>query len=185
MMYRKKVTHHFNDIEHKDRPQEIIAITIVRRNAGRGGRLEKTFLAVAIKISVKTGLTQMCCCYKDSQTKQPVITDWKPFTETLFDIAKISPISLGKNRHSQSSAFQTFVDKIISDSVNEHNKPVVTIDSFNCAQLWGWLRDTDINLSSIDINEHTNMQENWKGARIVRIRQDLAPGIILDKVKVS
>lgn len=180
----EKVTRHFNDIELKNRPQEIIAITIVRRNTGRSrGRLENTFLAVAIKISVETNLTQMCCCYKDTQTKQPIITDWKPFTETLFDISKISPISLGENRYSQSLAFQIFVDKIISASVDEGNQPVVVIDSSNCAQLWGWLRDTDINLSSININEHTNMQKNWRGARIVRIRQDLAPGMILDKVK--
>ena len=180
----EKVTRHFNNIDLKNRPQEIIAITIVRRNAGRSrGRLESTFIAVAIKISVKTGLTQMCCCYRDPQTKRPDTTDWKPFTEALFDIAKISPVSLGKNRHSQSLAFQTFVNKIISDSVNDCNKPVVLIDSSNCAQLWEWLRDTDINLSNININEHTNMQKNWQGARIVRIRQDLAPGIILDKVK--
>ena len=181
---QEKVARHFNDIELENRPQEIIAITIVRRNAGRTrGRWESTFIAVAIKISVETGLTQMCCCYKDPQTKRPDTTDWKLFTETLFDVSKISPISLGKNRHSQSSAFQAFVDKIISDSVDEGNKPVVLIDSSNCAQLWGWLRDTDINSSDININEHTNMQNNWQGARIIRIRQDLAPGIILDKAK--
>ena len=180
----EKVTRHFNDIDLKNRPQEIIAITIVRRNAGRlRGRLENTFIAIAIKISVQTGLTQMCCCYRDAQTKQPDITNWKPFTETLFDIAKLSPISLGKNRHSQSLAFQAFVDKIISNLVNEGNNPIVIIDSSNCAQLWEWLRDADINLSNITINEHTKMEQNWQGARIVRIRQDLAPGIIDDKVK--
>ncbi|WP_319420839.1 RNaseH domain-containing protein [Pleurocapsa sp. FMAR1] len=181
-----KVTRYFSDIELENRPQEIIAITIVRRNAGRTrGRWESTFIAVAIKISVETGLTQMCCCYKDSQTKQPVITDWKPFIETLFDISKISPISLGENRYSQSLGFQTFVNKIISDSVNKGNKPIVMIDSSNCSQLWGWLRDTDINLSDIVLDKKggTNMQENWQGARIVRIRQELAPGIVEDKVK--
>ena len=181
---KEKITRHFNNIDAKNRPKEIIAITIVRRNAGRvGGRLEKTFLAIATKINVETGLTQMCCCYKDPQTRQPIISDWKPFTEILFDIAKISPISLGKNRHSQSLGFQTFVDKVVSDSVNEGNKPVVIIDSSNCAQLWGWLKDTEINLSNININEHNYMQDNWQGARIVRIRQDLAPAIIDDKVK--
>ncbi|MEM7591939.1 MAG: RNaseH domain-containing protein [Cyanobacteria bacterium P01_A01_bin.83] len=180
----EKVTRHFDNIKSNDRPQEIIAITIVRRNAGRArGRLDKTFIAVAIKISLGTNATQMCCCYKDPRTKKPDTTDWKPFTEALFDISQISPISLGENRYSQSLAFQIFVDKIISDSVNEGNQPVVIIDSSNCALLWDWLRDTDINLSSIDINEHTNMQRNWQGARIVRVRQDLAPGIIDDKVK--
>lgn len=40
-----------------------------------------------------------------------------------------------------------------------------------------------MNLSNIDINSKNYMQDNWKGARIVRVRQDLAPGIIEDKVK--
>ena len=179
-----KVARQFNSIELEKKPQEIIAITIIRRNAGRArGRLENTFITVAIKISVKTGLIQMCCCYEDPQTRQPNIPNWKPFTQKLFDIANISPISLGSNVNLRSRRFQIFVDNIISNSVNEGNKPVVIIDSSNCVQLWEWLRDTDINSSNISINGHTNMQENWKGARIVRIRQDLAPGIILDKVK--
>ena len=40
-----------------------------------------------------------------------------------------------------------------------------------------------MNLSNIDINGKEYMQDNWKGATLVRIRQDLAPGIIEDKVK--
>ena len=62
--------------------------------------------------------------------------------------------------------------------------PVVMIDSSNCAKLWEWLTDRKMNLSNIDINSKQYMQDNWKGARIVRIRQDLAPGIIEDKRKV-
>ena len=57
------------------------------------------------------------------------------------------------------------------------------IDSSNCAQLWSWLSDRKLNTKDIDINQKLNMQDNWQGARIVRIRQDLAPGIIEDKVK--
>ena len=179
-----KVARQFNSTELEKRPQEIIAITIVRRNAGRTrGRFDNTFIAVAIKITLKNGLTQMCCCYEDPQTRQPNITDWKSFNQALFDISSISPISLGSNRNLRRQRFQIFVDKIISDSVNEGNQPVAIIDSSNCAQLWEWLRDTDINSSSISISGHTNMQENWQGARIVRIRQELAPGIIENKVK--
>ena len=40
-----------------------------------------------------------------------------------------------------------------------------------------------MNLSNIDINGKEYMQDTWKGATLVRIRQDLAPGIIEDKVK--
>lgn len=83
----------------------------------------------------------------------------------------------------QSDNFQEFVENVISSSVKENKNPVVIIDSSNFAYLWGWLSDRKMILSNIDINGKEYMQGNWKGATLVRIRQDLAPGIIEDKVK--
>ena len=180
---KEKVNQWFGDIQLKDRPKEIIAITIDRKNAGRARRLENTFLPIAIKTNVETGLSEMCCCYEDSKTKKFVITSWQPFTEALFDIANISPISLGKEENVRKQRFEEFVEQIISNSVKDGKNPVVTIDSSNCVKLWNWLSDSNMNLSNIYINGHTYMQVNWKGARIVRVRQDIAPGIIEDKVK--
>jgi len=181
---KEKVNQWFGDIQLKDRPKEIIALTIERKNAGRArGRLENTFLPIAIRTNVETGLSEMCCCYEDSKTEKLVITSWQPFTEALFDIANISPISLGKKEDTRKKRFQEFVEQIISNSVKENKKPVVTLDSSNCVKLWNWLNDSKMNLSNIDINSKNYMQDNWKGARIVRVRQDLAPGIIEDKVK--
>ena len=182
---QEKVNTHFSNIDPEDRSKEIIAIDIVRKNSGRvRGRIDNTFLPIAIRTNVETGLSEMCYCYEEPNTKKFVISDWKPFTEALFDIAGISPISLGKNKKEQSQRFQEFVDGIISDSVNDEKKPVVIIDSSNCALLWDWLSDKNMNLSNIDINSQHHMQDNWKGARIVRIRQDLAPGIIEDKARI-
>ncbi len=181
---KEKVDKWFSDIEPEDRPKEIITITIDRKNAGRmRGGIGKTFLPIAIINNVETGLSKMCFCYEDPKTKKPIITDWQPFTEALFDTSAISPISLGKNIEERKQRFQEFVNEIISNSVNDGKNPVVMIDSSNCVQLWDWLSDRKMNLSNIDINSNYNMQDNWKGARIVRIRQDLAPGIIEDKVK--
>ena len=184
---QEKVDRYFEDIEIEDRPKEIIAITIVRRNAGRGkGIRENSFLPIAIRTNVATGLNEMKCCYEDPKTKKFVVTPWKPFTEALHDISSISPISLGKdknNKYLRHERFQEFVDEVISNSVKESKNPVVTIDSSNCAYLWGWLSDRKMNLSNIDIKGKEYMQDNWKGATLVRIRQDLAPGIIEDKVK--
>ena len=183
----EKVERYFKDTELKDRPKEIIAITIERKNAGRKrGRLENTFLPIAIRTNVATGLSEMKCCYENPKTKQFVITGWKPFTEAQYDISNISPLSLGKdknNKYLRHERFQEFVDEVISDSVKENKNPVVMIDSSNCVQLWGWLKDSKMNLSNIDINGKEYMQDNWKGATFVRVRQDLAPGIIEDKVK--
>ena len=189
---KEKVNQWFGDIKLENRPKEIIAITIDRKNAGRAsGRLENTFLPIAIRTNVETELSEMCCCYEDpkaeeyedSKTKKLVITSWQPFTEALFDVANISPISLGKEENIRKKRFQEFVEQIISNSVKENKNPVVTIDSSNCVKLWNWLSDSNMNIPNIDINSNRNMQVNWKGARIVRVRQDLAPGIIEDKVK--
>ena len=184
---QEKVDRHFKDIKLEDRPREIIAITIDRKNSGRKrGILEATFLPIAIKTDVTTGLSEMKCCYEEPKTKNFIITPWKSFTEALHDVSSISPISLGKdknNKYLRHERFQEFVDDVIFNSVKEGKNPVVTIDSSNCVQLWGWLKDSQMNLSNIDINGKEYMQDNWKGATLVRIRQDLAPGIIEDKVK--
>ena len=184
---QEKVDRYFGDIEPVNRPKEIIAITIERKNAGRKrGRLENTFLPIAIRTNVKIGLNEMKCCYEHHKTKKFVITPWKPFTEALHDVSNVSPLSLGKdknNKYLRHERFQEFVDEVISNSVKENKNPVVMIDSSNCAHLWGWLSDRKMNLSNIDINGKEYMQDNWKGATLVRIRQDLAPGIIEDKVK--
>lgn len=180
---KEKVNLWFGELEPENRPQEIITITIIRKNKGRTKvGLEKSFIPIAIRTNVETELSKMCFRYED-KNKKLITTNWKPFTEALFDIADISPISLGKDENIRKQRFQEFVEQIISSSVNEDKKPVVIIDSSNCVKLWDWLSDRKINTTNIDINSHLNMQDPWKGARIVRIRQDLAPGIIEDKVK--
>lgn len=186
---QEKVDRHFSNIKPEHKPKEIITITVVRKNAGRKrGKLENTFLPIAIRTDVVTGLSEMKCCYENQKTKDLVITDWKPFIDSLHDISNISPVSLGtdkKNKNLRKERFQEFVDEVITNSVQEKKNPVVEIDSSNCVQLWGWLSDRTMNLSDISLDEigRTNMQDDWKGARIVRIRQDLAPGIVEDKIK--
>ena len=182
---KEKVDKWFSDTEPEKRPKEIISITIIRKNAGRSiGRLDSTFLPIAIRTNVETGLSEMRYCCEDPKTKKFATSDWQPFTKAVFDIADISPISLGKTIPERKQRFKEFVDKIISDSVNEKKNPFVMIDSSNCVKLWDWLSDRKMNLSNIDINNKQYMQDNWKGARIVRVRQDLAPGMIEDKVKI-
>ncbi len=73
---------------------------------------------------------------------------------------------------------------MISESVNNGNNPVVLIDSSNCVQLCPWLADVRITTHNIELNnQYQKMEDNWKGARIMRIRQDLAPGFIEEKVR--
>jgi hypothetical protein len=78
----------------------------------------------------------------------------------------------------------TFVEQIVSTSVEDGAQPLIIIDSSNCVYLWGWLADRKLDVSKIDIGQKQWMQEAWKSARIIRIRQDLAPGIVECKEKL-
>jgi hypothetical protein len=70
---------------------------------------------------------------------------------------------------------------VITDAVEAHAQPLVVIDSSNCAGLWGWLTDRELRTTRIEVGARQWMEQEWNGARIVRVRQDLAPGIVEDK----
>ncbi|HMY19880.1 MAG TPA: RNAseH domain-containing protein [Polyangium sp.] len=109
-------------------------------------------------------------------------TDWKPFPEALSRIASLSPVKLADTVADRKTRFMRFVKEIISESVEQGANPVVLIDSSNTATLWPWLTDREINTNKIKIAERDWMQVEWKGARIIRIRQGLAPSIVIDKL---
>ena len=85
---------------------------------------------------------------------------------------------LAERRDIASTRFQRFVDHVISESVESQAHPLVLIDSSNCVQLWGWLADQRLDSDNVQLGEKEWMQHSWKGARLVRIRQNLAPGIV-------
>jgi hypothetical protein len=162
-------------------PREVIGLTIVRRNSGRGrAALEKTFLAVAIRVQVSTGLCEMR--YAHERHGRFFSSSWQPFARALGEVADASPIQLAENFRERGTRFMKFCESVITESVESGAQPLILIDSSNCAKLWPWLTDSRVHASRIEIAERQWMQEDWSGARIVRIRQDLAPGIILDKI---
>jgi RNaseH domain of pPIWI_RE/pPIWI_RE module N-terminal domain/MID domain of pPIWI_RE len=177
---KEKVDKYLQDIPIENRPKEIIGITIVRKQKGRSrGLIENTFLPIAIRLNVETGNCEMCCAYE--RANQLEISPWNSFADAIKSIAQISPVKLADKdkKEVQKTRFMEFVRQIISNSVENNAQPLVLIDSSNCAQLWGWLRDTDMNANQINMgSQYQWMQQEWAGARIVRIRQDLAPGMI-------
>jgi hypothetical protein len=130
----------------------------------------------------------MCCAYEKGNKLAEI--KWRNFSESLAFVATLSPIKLGDYK-TKPLLFLEFVEKVISDSVDAENNPLVIIDSSNLRGLWAWLRDTDINSSQINLdyelsgnnrqNFKKSMEEDWEGARLIRIRQDIAPGIIQKK----
>jgi hypothetical protein len=79
-------------------------------------------------------------------------------------VSRISPVKLADRHDLVKTRFMDFVAQVISDAVDEGARPLVMIDSTNCASLWGWLRDQDIDASKIDIGSKQWMQDEWKDA---------------------
>ncbi|WP_293331833.1 RNaseH domain-containing protein [Microcoleus sp. CAWBG58] len=185
---KEKVDKWLKDIPQEARPKEIIGITIVRKQKGRTrGSIEKTFLPVAMRLNVETGECELCCAYEKGNSLQ--ISPWSKFSDAIAFISQISPVKLADKEDVRRNRFMEFVEQIISNSVDEGNQPLVTIDSSNCVQLWSWLADSKMNANQINFETksgsplYEHMEQEWKGARIIRIRQDLAPGILDKKVR--
>ncbi|WP_449420367.1 RNaseH domain-containing protein [Phormidium nigroviride] len=170
------------------RPKEIIGITIVRKQKGRvRGDIGSTFLPIAMRLKVETGECELCCAYEKGNSLQ--ISPWSKFSDAIAFISQISPVKLANDKKGRETRFMEFVKQIISNSVEEGNQPLVMIDSSNCVQLWPWLADATMDTKKINLAHRTgaplyeHLEQEWKGARIVRIRQDLAPGIIEKKMR--
>ena len=180
---KEKVDKWLKDISAEARPKEIIGITIVCKQKGRSrGFISNTFLPVAMRLKVDTGECELCCAYEQGNRLQ--ISPWSKFSDAIIFVSQISPVKLADKKEVRQTRFMDFVKQIISNSVEEGNQPIVMIDSSNCVQLWPWLADARMDASQINLGQqHERMQDEWKGARIIRIRQDLAPGIIEKKMR--
>lgn len=162
-------------------PREILGITVVRKRAGRHrGGVGSTYLALAIRMDVSTGRSELRSAFED-RSGQLKISQWEPFADGLSTVSRISPVRLAEKTDIARTRFARFVDEVISESVDAGSNPLVLIDSTNCVQLWNWLADQRLDVGNIKIGDREWMEKSWKGARIVRIRQDLAPGIVENK----
>lgn len=162
-------------------PREILGVTVVRKRAGRHrGGVGSTYLPLAIRMDVSTGLSELRSAFED-RSGQLKISQWEPFADGLSTVSRISPVRLAEKSDIARTRFARFVEEVISESVDAGSNPLVLIDSTNCVQLWNWLADQRLDVGNIKIGDKEWMEKSWKGARIVRIRQDLAPGIVENK----
>ncbi|MGI0481512.1 RNaseH domain-containing protein [Geminocystis sp. CENA526] len=185
---QEKINTYLSKIEAENRPKEIIGITIVRQEKGRvKSYLKPTYLLIASRLNVETGICDLRFAY--DKNGQFLKSNWYHFVDGIKEVAKLSPVKLVPNNNNNNNdhivakkRFAEFLNLVISESVNNGNNPIILIDSSNCVKLCPWLADVRINPDNIHLNElDEDMQVNWKGARIIRIRQDIAPGFIIEK----
>lgn len=126
----------------------------------------------------------MCFAYENEKVDKLIISPWSNFPDAITSVSQISPVKLADKQETRKTRFMDFVKQIISHSVDEGAQPLVMIDSSNCVQLWPWLADVRMNANQINLGQqYEYMEKVWQGARLVRIRQELAPGIVDKKVR--
>ncbi len=182
---KEKVDKWLKDLPEENRPKEIIGITIVRKQKGRvRGQIGQTFLPIALRLNVETGNSELCCAYEEQKQKLLEISSWSQFSDGISFVSRISPVKLADKQEVRQERFMKFIRETISNSVEAGKQPLVMIDSSNCVQLCPWLGDQRINANEINFTRSTggllyqNLEQEWEGVRIIRIRQDIAPGII-------
>ena len=115
------------------------------------GFIDQTFLPVAMRLNVETGECELRCAYEKGNSLQ--ISPWSTFSDAIAFISQISPVKLANDKKGREIRFMKFVEQIISNSVDEGNQPLVTIDSSNCVQLWPWLADSKMNADQINLGQ--------------------------------
>lgn len=166
-------------------PREVIGITVVQRNDKPAG-WKGSLLPVAFKLDVEEGQCFMRFAYEDERELR--ITDWEPIQNSLSRVAELSPVTVvrsddfGKTKELRKQRFQQFCEMVITESCDAGSQPLVLIRSTHSVSYWSWLRDTSIDPENIDFEKGTTaLQQIWRGARIVRVRENNSPQIVLDK----
>ncbi|MFB8798247.1 MAG: DUF3962 domain-containing protein [Microcoleus sp.] len=101
---KEKVDKWLKDTPQEDRPKEIIAITIVRKQKGRTrGFIDNTFLPIAVRLKVETGECELCCAYEKGNSLQ--ISPWSKFSDAIAFISQISPVKLANDKKGRETSF--------------------------------------------------------------------------------
>jgi microcompartment protein CcmK/EutM len=163
-----------------DGPGEILGISVIQSNKRSGGRQGSLF-PVSFRLDANDGLCYMRFAYEDSPGKLK-ITEWEPIQRALCHISDLTPQKIGEETEVRRQHFEKFCKQVITDSCSTGTHPLVLINSTNSARLWSWLLDRAIDAANIDFKtEGTAMQAAWSGARIVRVRQENSPRLVIDK----
>ncbi|MBB6017777.1 RNaseH domain-containing protein [Deinococcus radiopugnans] len=166
-----------------DAPRVVLGFTAIQRDSGQFGR---HFVALAFRLCTRTARTEARLAYEDRTAPHNLqLTPWESPRQILTRLAGASPVTLNSDVHprQRQAQYQRFVDQTIEGEIAGGESPLVIIDSTHAVNLWPWLADKRIDVENITFGalDHRNMKVLWQraGLRLVRVRQDNAPQVIL------
>jgi hypothetical protein len=168
----------FPDVE--TRPTSIIGFSAIGKS--RRYRSQKTaLLIVATKIDVGTGRTSATLLKSRNGLLTP--SDFRPFIDVLKEVSGLDGEILSPPHEYRSALFQSFVDGILRNEVEKSERPLVLVDATYTRSLWPSLRNGNIGKPLMLRNAALDPMTEWPGVRIVRIADDAAPRVLLDRKK--
>jgi hypothetical protein len=69
---------------------------------------------------------------------------------------------------------------VITEFCQRVERPLVMIDAATCRDVWPWVADSRLNPDNVILNGHPHAEVVWGNARVVRIRVDNAPKVLID-----
>ncbi|QRM35050.1 RNaseH domain-containing protein [Microvirga sp. VF16] len=162
------------------RPKSIIGISVISKSRSRAGTKSSQIL-MATSVDVATGRTTAILGRRMNGVAQ--WTEERPLFEALREAAAWVTPNLGDNEDARRDTYQRFVNHVIGGACERGQRPLVLFDATSASGLWPALRDKDIGRSFDLLGQSLDPASDWMGARLVRIRTDVAPRVIVRKVR--
>ncbi|ANY81308.1 hypothetical protein BB934_26360 [Microvirga ossetica] len=162
------------------RPKSIIGISVISKSRSRAGT-KSSQLLMATSVDVATGRTTAILGRRLNGVAQ--WTEERPLFESLREAAAWVTPNLGDNEDARRDTYQRFVNHVIGGACERGQRPLVLFDATSASGLWPALRDKDIGRSFDLLGRSLDPASDWMGARLVRIRTDVAPRVIVRKVR--
>ena len=163
-----------------NRPKSIIGISVVSKSRSRQGTKAAQILMATI-VDVTTGRTTAILGRRLNGVAQ--WTEEKPLFETLRESATWAAPNLGDNEDARRDTYQKFVNHVVEGACERGHRPLVLFDATSASGLWPALRDKGIGREFDILGRSLDPATDWIGARLVRVRTDVAPRVIVRKLR--
>ncbi len=160
-------------------PNRLLALGILRQNRTRQRANQSSFVPVSIELDVQTGTCWARFARRKAGGGMDILPK-KPLVQAIADLAESGPITLGADKMERRKDSESFFYKVITDFCRRISNPLVIIDANTCRDVWSWLTDSKLDPENVIIDGHLHAEADWGNARIVRVRTDNAPKVLLD-----